>query len=315
VDCGPTQLSVTDDSDAVGPYYRDAVPASVTVAASDPVRVPFSHLGFDHRQLRAMASERSAQMAGRTATYGHSGGAANYVGLLGEIAVQRWLEGKGEQVEELYRLPDSEGDLQLVSNKMTLEVKTNRLQAWRTYGASISMRQLDTIAGGGGLVWCVTGPELPPSAVYLMGWVSAPDLVERVEPWFDRGRILLRISRLDSPTTCVDWLAAHTERRRWARNQAVYECARRHRGVTSVCLDCWWASLGGPEFRRVRGTAHSEGCTTLGSFSWTAGLDEALRLLAPCADCMPEVLARVESNWANGAGAPEISPWARRGVT
>src|SRR5690349_20177389 len=110
--------------------YRPAVQASVTSAASDPVRMPFSRLGYDHHTLTDMAKQRSLQMSGRSSTYGHSGLAANYVGLLGEVAVQRWLEDQGERVDELYLRRGSQADLALVSNRMTLEVKTNRVDAW-----------------------------------------------------------------------------------------------------------------------------------------------------------------------------------------
>lgn len=246
-----------------------------------------------------MASARSAEMAGRDATYGHSGPDANYVGLLGELAAQRWIERQGEVVNELYRHPDAASDLQLASNGMTLEVKTNRLPAWQTYGASIALRQVDTISNTGGLIWCVTSPDLPPSAVYLMGWVPAPELVERVEPRFNRGRVLLRIAHLDSMTTCLDWLAAHIERTRWARNQATYVCARGHQGILSICLDCWWSELGGPELRRIAGTAHAVQCSAVRSFSWGTGLHEALCQLTQCSACMPAALAGVEATWRN----------------
>ena len=242
-------------------------------------------------------------MSGSASTYGHAGITANYVGLLGEWATHRWLESLGEAVEPEYANGPGQFDIRLSSNSMTVEVKTSRRSGWARFGASISGRQADTIANTGGVIWCVVDDEIPPTHVWLIGWVPANELGARMTPWVHDRKLLLRVTHLDDPRDCIGWLAANTHRTAWARSQRIFQCAEGHRGCPDECLDCWWITAGGAQFVRAKFDVHVASCSKAPAWARPIAASEVLTSRSyNTAECVPVAFDQVAQRTGDQPG-------------
>lgn len=180
-------------------------------------------IGFaeaEYAEIRSQSVARAMQMRDKPGAYGTSDVEQQEVGLLGEIAVLRWMAQEGW---DCFSIADgdgkgnSRGDVAVqpratsgptVSSSSNIEVKTSRIQDWPRYERQLDAAQFVRMSCDV-IVWCAADSQRPRRFVDVMGWFPRTGLTVAEAGLNSAKRPQVKVQeRLRLPRDLHAWLSA-----------------------------------------------------------------------------------------------------------